>query len=106
MKDLEKEVFAVDGPMPPSIISLTGSDDPNSIVIQENQFNEGNLKDEADLLEKERFGEGVNFKNQVITIKDFGLLDSKRTSGVSELSIEKNLENVVMTEKEAEMGKQ
>ena len=57
-------------------------------------------------MEKERFGEGVNFKNQVITIKDFGLLDSKRTSGVSELSIEKNLENVVMTEKEAEMGKQ
>ena len=43
--------------------------------------------------------------NQVITIKDFGLLDSKRTSGVSELSIEKNLENVVMTETEAEMGR-
>ena len=106
-KDLEKQVFDVDGRMPPSIISLTGSDDPNSIVMQENQFNEGNLKDEADLLDKERFRDGVNFKNQVITIKDFGLLDSKRTSGVSELSIEKNLENVIMTEKEAgEMIKQ
>ena len=106
-KDLEKQVFDVDGLMPPSIISLTGSDDPNSIVMQENQFNEGNLKDEADLLDKERFRDGVNFKNQVITIKDFGLLDSKRTSGVSELSIEKNLENVIMTEKEAgEMIKQ
>ena len=46
-KDLEKQVFDVDGLMPPSIISLAGSDDPNSIVIQENQFNEGNLKDES-----------------------------------------------------------
>ena len=58
-------------------------------------------------MEKERFKDGVNFKNQVITIKDFGLLDSERTSRVSELSMEKDLENVVMTEKEAgEIGKQ
>ena len=108
VKDLENEVFAVDGPMPPSIISLTGSDDPN-LVVQENSFNptfmDGNLKDEADLLKEFRDKEGGKM-NQVITIKDFGLLDSKRTSGVSELSIEKNLENVVMTEKEAEMGRQ
>ena len=94
--------------MPPSIISLTGSDDPN-LVVQENSFNptfmDGNLKDEADLLKEFRDKEGGKM-NQVITIKDFGLLDSKRTSGVSELSIEKNLENVVMTEKEAEMGRQ
>ena len=51
VKDLENEVFAVDGPMPPSIISLTGSDDPNQIHIQENTFIDANLKDEADFLD-------------------------------------------------------
>ena len=33
VKDLENEMFAVDGPMPPSIVSAAASDDPNSIVI-------------------------------------------------------------------------
>ena len=33
VKDLENAVFAVDGPMPPSIVSAAASEDPNSIII-------------------------------------------------------------------------
>ena len=92
-RDLDKEFFELDGPLPPSIVSANVSDDPASIMIQENQFNEKNLKDEAELLEKEKQG---NFKNQVISIKDFGLLDSERTSKVSEMSLDKDLENLIV----------
>lgn len=92
-KNLGKELFDLDGPLPPSIVSAAVSEDPASIMIQENQFNEKNLKDEAELLEKEKPG---NFKNQIISIKDFGLLDSERTSKVSEMSLEKELENLIV----------
>ena len=74
-------------------MSAAVSEDPASIMIQENQFNEKSLKDEAELLEKEKPG---NFKNQIISIKDFGLLDSERTSKVSEMSLEKELENLIV----------
>ena len=86
-------MFDLDGPLPPSIVSAAVSEDPASIMIQENQFNEKSLKDEAELLEKEKPG---NFKNQIISIKDFGLLDSERTSKVSEMSLEKELENLIV----------
>lgn len=92
-KDIDKELFELDGPLPPSIVSANVSDDPASIIIQENQFNEKNLKDEAELLQKDKPG---NFKNQVISIKDFGLLDSERTSKVSEMSLDKELENLIV----------
>ena len=40
-----------------------------------------------------------NFKNQVMTIKDFGGIDSKRTSQVSETSNERDFMKMLQNQK-------
>ena len=47
------------------------------------------LSEQEAMSQTEQFDRG-NFKNQVMTIKDFGAIDSKRTSQQSETSNEKD----------------
>ena len=62
--------------------------------IEENQFT-GETPAEEVKSGADGDSEKVNFKNQVMTIKDFGLIDSKRTSNQSETSNEKEFNKML-----------
>lgn len=76
-------------------VGMTSNQPENMLKTGENT---PQLSNQEQLSQTEKIDRG-NFKNQVMTIKDFGAIDSKRTSQQSETSNEKDFMKMLANQK-------